>query len=432
VESSKSLSQSFRDNKENHRRTSNADIMATSTRKSAAAKKAAAKAARAAKLAKQAEDREREAKKSGHEASDVDFSDESDEEEADVSPRKDSQSVKKSIKIQKLSLEVAQLRQQVAVQKAQSLQPKKAKKSKDMTNEEKLWFRAISDANKQYNWHKVKFCNSDEKLQMLTGNIFDKWNLKEFQTLAGKELADAKAVWIAQNQDLVRQAMNNVRNYVQSQLRTFATDRYEAGKWVPTPDQVRLCALRDPMVQNDKVLEEVFTIYHQELLAKVLGKEHWDPYVRNYNTISEARKQNPDGTAGDFCVTPGTEALIVVFFENCDEKWKLIAEERKKSGKSDPKREDARYKTKYINADGGRATWGGWTKEGRKAVADMAKLIAQARKEAHVPEMEKACLLRVQEAEGIVVDAEGKPKKKNRKRKQPIVEEESDDEFDCI
>ena len=431
MESSKSLSQSFRDNKENHRRTSNADIMA-STRRKTAAQKAAAKAARAAKLAKQAEDREHEAKKSGHEASDVDFSDESDEEEADVSPRKDSQSVKKTIQIQKLSLEVAQLRQQVAVQKAQSLQPKKAKRSKDMTNEEKLWFQAISVANKQYNWHKVKFCNSDEKLQMLTGNIFDKWNLKEFQTLAGKELADANAVWIAQNQDLVRQAMNNVHNYVQSQLRSFVTDRLEAGKSVPTPDQVRLCALCDPMINDDKVMQEVFTIYHQELLAKVLGKEHWDPYVRNYNTISEARKQNPDGTAGDFCVTPGTEALLVIFFENCHEKWQLIVEERKKNRKSDPKRENEKYKTKYITADGGRATWGGWTKEGRKAVADMAKLIDQARKEAHVPEMEKACLLRVQEAKGIVVDAEGKPKKKNRKRKQPIVEEESDDEFDCI
>jgi hypothetical protein len=181
----------------------------------------------------------------------------------------------------------------------------------------------------------------------LTANIFDKWNLKEFKHLKGKERDDAKAQWMAENQELVRSAMNNVQNYAQSQVCAWVVDRLNAGLVVPTPDQIHLCALHDASIETDKVLQEVFCLYHQDLLAKVLGKEHWDTWICNYYPISLAKEPGTSAKANKLCVVPNTEAFLVCLFENCWEKWKYIAA-NKKAGKKDSKREDPHLNTKYI------------------------------------------------------------------------------------
>jgi hypothetical protein len=185
-----------------------------------------------------------------------------------------------------------------------------------LTDEEAIWLHGISDANKKYNWHKVKFCNSDDKLIALMANIFNKWNLKDFKHLKGQAREDAKAQWVAENQEWVRMAMNSVRNYAQSQVHGWVVDQLNAGLFVPTPSQIRLCALRDKSTETDKELQEVFRLYHQELIAKIVGKEHWDTWIRNYYTISLAKEPGTDAEANNLCVVPNMEAFLAVLFEN--------------------------------------------------------------------------------------------------------------------
>jgi hypothetical protein len=412
VESSQSLSQSFRANKENYRRSSQSEIMAkgkkTGTRKPTRQSK--------------------RLKKSDEE----DFGSDSEAENSHQEPDFGKLSAEtKTRKLQEQALLIAQLQAQVTNGKVKALQPVSAKKKSSLSEEEKFWSRAISDANKKYNWHKVKFCNSDDKLIALTANIFDKWNLKEFKSLKGQEREDAKAQWVAENQEAVRVAMNSVRNYAQAQVRDWVVDRLLKGQVVPTPDQMRLCALRDGSISTDPEMQEAFRLYHQDLLGKVLGKEHWDSWIRNYSTISSAKEPGTPTEANELCVVPNTEAFLVILFDNCWVKWHYVAE-LKKAGKKDSKRKDDRWKTKYIDANAGVAKWGGWNKAGRKAVKDLAKLIDAARKEDHVAQLEDECLQRVQANLGITVDDGEQAGKKKRKRKEAPAEVESDDEFDRL
>jgi hypothetical protein len=300
-----------------------------------------------------------------------------------------------------------------------------------LTDKEAIWLRGISDANKKYNWHKVKFCNLDDKLIALTANIFDNWNLKAFKHLKGQAREDAKAQWVAENQEWVRMVINKVQNYAQSQVCGWVVDQLNAGLLVPTPDQIRLCSLRDKSIETDKVLQEVFCLYHQELIAKIVGKEHWDTWICNYNTISLAKEPGTAVDANDLCLVPNTEAFLGVLFENYWEKWKLIAA-NKKAGIKDQKRDDPVWNTKYIDTNAGVARWGGWNKLGRKAVKDLAKLFDAARKEPHVKKLEEDCLQHVQADLGITIDEENNAGKKKQKRKNAPPEEESDDEFESL
>jgi hypothetical protein len=181
---------------------------------------------------------------------------------------------KKTKKLQEQALLIAQLKAKVTNEKVKAHQPSTPEKKSNLTDKESIWFRGISDANRKYNWNKVKFCNSDNKSIALMANIFDKWNLKEYKHLKGQAREDAKAQWVAENQEWVRMAMNNVQNYAQSQVRGWVVARLNAGQLVPTPDQIRLCALRDKSIETNEELQEVFRLYHQELITKILGKEH--------------------------------------------------------------------------------------------------------------------------------------------------------------
>lgn len=327
-------------------------------------------------------------------------------------------------KLKEQGLEILALRNALAKAHAGKgpVMVKKAKKS--MTDEEKVWFSHVSTANKKYNWGKVKFCNSDTKLIALTGNIFDKWNLKDFQGLGEQELQDAKVRWVTQNKDLVRISMNEVRNYAQSRIRDWVVERLVAKKPVPMPVQVMECAMRKIEYHTDPEKQKIFDLYHDELLFKVLGREHWDWWVRHYNPISGLKDD------GSNLVEYGSEAFLVALFENCWEKWQTIAL-NKAAGKVDKKRKDDVYKTPFIDKDAGVAKWGGWNKKGRDRVKDISKLVKDARAQDHVQQLEDACLQRLRIKHDIVARDAKKGAKKKRKR--PVaMEVESDDEFDCL
>ena len=360
------------------------------------------------------------------------------QQETDSSQTKRLTGKEKTQKMQEQAETLAEKDKEIAQLKALLRQkPSKSRrvavqKASAMDDEEKRWFGSISAANKKYNWGKVKFCNTETKLTKLTANIFDKWNLKEFRGLVGEARDAAKSQWVIENKEYVRMAMNNVRNYAQSQLRNWVVEALmkggAVGQGVPNPEQVKLCALRDKSIITDPKMKRIFDIYHDVLLFKVVGKEHWDDWIRHYKTISgavhDSDKTNP-------CITINTEAFLVAVYENCWTKWLCIVEEKKKYGRADKKREDARHKTQFIDVDGGQARWGGWNKAGLERVKNLVNEIKEAHKQDHVEALEKEALERVRQAQDIE-NRDEKKKNKKKKRKRPEIEEEDDDDFDSL
>ncbi len=195
VSSNDSLSSEFRQNKENTRRDQNRDIMAPSRRLSTQKKTAAAKKKdKTAKTRRTPRGAKQDDRDSDYAIGPTDDEEESDSETGAQILTKQTIPTQAAKKIKEKDLEIFALKSALA--KAQAGSSNTVLKKTKMTPEEKNWYNSIVTANKKFNWGKVKFCNSDSKLIGLTGNIFDKWNLKEFDGLGEKEKQEAKVSWV--------------------------------------------------------------------------------------------------------------------------------------------------------------------------------------------------------------------------------------------
>ena len=188
--------------------------------------------------------------------------------------------------------ELDRLRQALLKEQANNNRPMKPSSRARMTDEEKKWKADIQRAVKIHVWGSKKFINSEEALIKTAAKLFDKWNLKEHEGLTGDELKTARTNWVTRNLELIRVALNDIRNYAQSQLRSVITERIIHGKWVPTPEEINKCAVRDKDFLGNEENHKIFDFYWDTLLFKVVGKEHWDGWIRHYTTISKPPK-NP-------------------------------------------------------------------------------------------------------------------------------------------
>ena len=330
-------------------------------------------------------------------------------------------------KLQDQEAENERLRNQLLVAQAQNSQPIRASRGvHKLTAEEKKWKSDVAQATKRFVWGSVKFVKDDANLLRATSHIFDQWKLKEYQGLEGKEFVEAKKNWLLQNKELVRTAMNDQRNYAQSQLRTFITARMMFDQRVPTPQQVLDCATREPYLHEEEDKHWIMEMYHDDLLFKVVGKEHWDSWVRHYACISTAKPTDPEGK---LFIQVTTEAFLVACYQNCYDKWLYIVEEKKQNREAD--RKDPRFNTPFIDSDAGQAKYGGWNQAGKSYFKELCKKIKEARERDHVQEMEKACLQRVR-INNKIEERDQKRAARSKRKRRVEVEEESEDEFDML
>ena len=344
------------------------------------------------------------------------------------SEQKASKSQKKlQKKIQDQAAENERLRQELLVAQAKNSQPVCASRGPyKLTAEEKKWKTDVAQATKRFVWGSVKFIYSDVKLIRATGYIFDQWKLKEYQGLDEKAFVEAKKNWLLRNKDLVRVALNDQRNYAQSQLRNYVTNRLMLNQQVPTPAQVLDCATREPYLHQKADKHWIMEMYWDVLLFKVVGKEHWDSWIRHYACISSAKPPEP-GAKLFLQVT--TEAFLVACYENCFDKWLYIVEEKKKGKEAN--RKNIRSNTAFIDSDAGQAKWGGWNAAGRNYFKELCAKIKEARERDHVKEMEEACLHRLRVFHKIEERDEKRAARSKRKRRVEV-EEEPEDEFDLL
>jgi hypothetical protein len=245
-----------------------------------------------------------------------------------------------------------------------------------------------------------------------------------YEHLKGKALQEAKNEWIVANREIVRVGLNEIRNYTQGQLRDAVVNMMVSGEKVPTPEQLEMCALRDPKL-NEKENQWIFDVYVDVFLFKIIGKV-WDGNVRHYKTIGSAKVGS--GKDAKPSISSGTEAFCVAVYKNYMKRWTYMAECRRRNVKYDRQNDEA--KTDFVSTNQGQARWGGWTEAGRSYFMDLRNKIDKARAAKHVQKMEQDCLNRLRIAHKIV-SADGKEaKKSSKKRKAHVMEEEVIDEGD--
>jgi hypothetical protein len=299
----------------------------------------------------------------------------------------------------------------------------KSKKRDEMTKDERTWSNVIYDEVKDTLWPGLKFCNTELRCVNATYRVLNRMKPTEFQNLVGNELDEGKAQWVANNADHVRGGLNDVRNYAQSNIRAEIVGRRVAKKWVPSIEQILDCATREQYLDQTEEGKKLFAYYWDVLLMKVVGKKHWDKPFRHYKTIGEAVHADRQDDAA--CITPGTEAFLYLLFENCEQKWIHLANEKILGKKHDPTHVNC--KVPFVDKDAGQQKWGGWSALGRKRYVELKGKIKDARAQDHVKVLEENCLERLRIEHDIVKRDEGR-KCKGKKRKIEEVEEE-DDEF---
>ena len=300
------------------------------------------------------------------------------------------------------------------------------KRKADLSQEEKRWQQDVNNAFKVHIFNNVKWICSDKKLVAVALKLAQKWKLREFDGLTGKALEDAQAAWASTNQNVVREAYLKAHNYAQSQLRSYIVDRMERDLKVPTPEQIILCAKRDPSMMTEEN-QWIFDMYVDVLLFKVIGKHHWDDKYRHYMTVSEATIGQDDDAPP--CITVSTEAYLCLQYLNCFKRWKHLAACRK-LGKSVNRKNNPDHETDYVSTKKGQAKFGGWLPAARDKHSELETAIETGRGLKHCKKMEEECLQRLRiknklvDEDGNVVD---KSSKKRKAIDEPVVEDDMAD-----
>lgn len=297
----------------------------------------------------------------------------------------------------------------------------------------------VKKAVAEHLWPKVKFIESDKMLERMAGVLFDKLDLQEKEGLQGVDLETAKQVWVHKWMDDIRQAYNDRRNYVQQQLHDLVKDALTNDNLdqLPNLNEIRLLAQRADMVGDDpdqERMRDLFGVYWEKLVPCVAGVQHWGPNRKYYQCLSTATL-TPNDPDSPLCVTPSDEAYLVVLYENNYKKWYYTyytmkgKEEELKTLLAEGDREAVEnMETPYTNPRAGQVKFGGWLAAGKSQFKQVKKAVSDARKEAHVPELEGKVLKMLRVASGTEDRDKNGNGSKKRKRGADFFEQEDDEE----
>jgi hypothetical protein len=309
-------------------------------------------------------------------------------------------------------LQMAKLHQDLLTSQASSKRHRQgnARDGEPKTSHEKAVAKTVKDKVFAH----CKFINGDIGLAKWTKICGEM--MGEYEGLSGKALIVAEQLWCDENSDLVRTGLNEARNYAQSQCRTKAQKLLGLGKYLPTPEEVLVCAMRGDVGKTDQTMG-IFDLYVDELIFCILGKPNWDVRFRYHGCISTT--YDPSWSGDVRRVSIGSEAFLVLMFENCYDKWQYMMEE--KLAKRTPNKKHKRMQTPYTDALAGQNKYGGWNVAGKKRFKALGDMIhaAQAKEPGHVKMVEEACLARLRAKHNVGGKA--------RKRAREEFEEEEED-----
>ncbi len=300
----------------------------------------------------------------------------------------------------------------------------KARKSEELTEDEKRWRHRINKGTKTSIFRHCKFIFDEKKLMKATKKLLLDMDLHPLQDLKGAELNKKLAELIPANMDLVRTCLNDTRNYAVSQLRECVVSLMMNGEKVPTPEQLAKCAFRCD-VEKDKEMTSFFDMYVDQFLMKVAMKECWDTNIRHYQEISKALL--PDTTSPTLCIPGPTEAFLLLVYTNGYHRWKYMAKMKKKGETID--RKDPQYQVPFCDNDRGQSKWGGWNLAGRQFFKEALIKVSEGRSSENCATFEANVLQRLRDKHDIVARDSARANR-GKKRRAVVEEVESDNEFE--
>ena len=252
-------------------------------------------------------------------------------------------------------------------------------------------------------WRTCKFLANED--QLFEACEFVMANIPETAALVDEENEDKEVNIMAFNEnygETICRTINVKRGDVQSGLKKAYEARVASGRSVPTPKQLAEVIRRqgleydpeDPSKNEEN--REWFLWYWEHLLSKVGGKNSWGHSIRCYGTIS--KHSLPDDPKKKY-ITSSDEALVLVLYENCGQRFPYTAECMTKGRKVD--QDHPRYQSRWSDARAGQCKWGGWNLDGRKRYKELRGKISKAKRKEHVEAVESRALAELQAKHNI-------------------------------
>ena len=201
---------------------------------------------------------------------------------------------------------------------------------------------------------------------------------------------DTKASLIKTYKTEIKKALFGQKNYVSSEIKKIVWKMFEEHKSIPTVEEILKCATRKIETNSDM---ELFALYWETILPRMVGAKEWDTGVRWYKTISAAR--DPDDPK-DRLITVSDEAMLVLIWDNCFERWKIEWEWEKEKEKvqddTTTKKNKPKWPGKFSMSNTGQCKWGGWKREAYIEFNTYFQAIKAGRKDKNCKKVEQNCL----------------------------------------
>lgn len=299
------------------------------------------------------------------------------------------------------------LEQQVLVMEQEACQrTSRSKAAKLRICEDQV--KIVKKMTKEKLWASTKFIGSTDELEKATEKVLDFCNF-------GEKTPEERDSWVVTYSPIVKQALNEKRNYLTAELKKTATDNFlKQGKELPKPGVLVACAMRAIEANN----EAHFKWYWTKILPKVVSAKQWNAEVMYYHTIGDAKH---DMTDPDSMVlfTVSHEAMICLVWENNWQKW----QDQYQWKKDNPGKEAPKMPGKWTTSDKGQMEWGGWDNAGLEQFNSKKKMIRAARRSAGPEKLaafEQKMLAELRQDVGIDCDNHDLQLRKNRAKKRKL------------
>lgn len=314
-------------------------------------------------------------------------------------------------------------------------------------------------------WRTTKFLNNDDDIRKAVRTVMnDLPECRSFLQGDPNEIEDNITAFKQTYGGAVTQGINDQQNNSQTGLKTAYLVRYDSGKKMPDPNQLMNVILRkdlawpekprepteedgpdDPskLAQAKKIYEQKMKNYNARravvkenrdyfkwywtcLLPKVCGNKRWGLTMRNFGTISQ---HHIPGDENKRYVTTSDEALVLLLYENCGQRFPYLARlKKRKFNKAELKviAQHPEYTSAYSDANSGRASFGGWDAESRSRFSHLIAHIRGVRRDPKTHALEEEIKKEIQ------ADYGGDKGEDKKRKATPLHDLSKTENFDAV
>lgn len=276
-----------------------------------------------------------------------------------------------------------------------------------------------------------------EKIDRYRDEFFSEWagimatGFNEARNYRQTRVKEACIQWLVDNKKTELFSVEDLEFIMKRDFSSVEPEFDEDGNEVSAGDPDKL-----------EYYQKLFDWYVENLLPAVAGSHEFKEPVRHFVPVSEARfPESAENLGGKLIVTPGMEAIILVFFKNANRKWEMMHDWTYIKGhtnkrthpypKWSPKNPEVNkeWKTLYSDSSSGQNPFGGWSLDGMKEYNRILKAMNTVRKDKDLClHVEKIAVARLYDANKEMHAKAGANKPHHDKPTEPAFEMEFEEE----